>query len=190
MPIVMRVDDRKMRQFVRKMPAAGKRTIARSLNKAITKTRTVAAREVSAKRNIKVGRARQDMTLRRASPSRPEAAIYARGTPIKVIEVKGAKRISKAGVRAKISNKGAAHLFKDAFIATMASGHVGVFYRSKTKKMRGKDKAAIFEHTLPSVASTMIQTDSELKLHVFAAHEYEKEFVRLMEMEMVKAGAR
>lgn len=191
MPLRIVINDRNMRRFVNKMPQAGKRSIARSLNKAITRTRTLAAREISAKRNILVGRARQDMKIKRASPDRPEAAILASGEPIGVIEVKGAKRQTKRGVTAKIEAKAKPHLFKGAFIATMASGHTGVFVRSKTRRMKSNPKKfAIIEQKLPSVSSTLVQDATEKRLRTFAVTVYQAELIRLLNLEMRKAGAR
>ena len=184
MPILLKIDDRQMRRFVNKMPKAGKRSIARSLNKAITQTRTRAAREISAKRNILVGRAKKDMRIQRASPDRPVAAIHASGKPIPVIAVKGVKRQTPLGVKAKIEAKKKPHLFKGAFIATMASGHTGVFERI------GKKRLKIRELKLPSVASTMVQKATEKRLREYAIPVYEKELIRLLNMEMKKAGAR
>ena len=184
MPILLKIDDRTMRRFVNKMPKAGKRSVARSLNKAITQTRTRAAREISAKRNILVGRAKKDMRIQRASPGRPVAAIHASGKPIPVIDVKGVKRKTKYGVFAKIEAKKKPHLFKDAFIATMPGGHKGVF------KREGKDRLHIIEQVLPSVASTMVQTKIEQRLRKYAIPVYEKELIRLLNFEMKKSGAK
>lgn len=184
MVMTVKIDDRDMRRFMRTMPATSNRSISRALNKAIAQTRTKAAREVSDKRNIKVGRAKQDMRISRASPGRQDAAINASGNPIPVIDVKGAKRQTKRGVTAKLEAKGKPHLFKGAFIATMASGHTGVFRRTGNKSL------PIFEHTLPSVASTMVQGELEQKLREFAAPIYETELIRLLNLEMSKAGAK
>jgi len=184
MALSIHIDDKQMRRFVRQMPKAGKRSVARSLNKAITMTRTQAARKVSAKRNILVGRAKKDMRIQKASPARPVAAIHASGHPIRVIEVKGAKRQTKRGVTAKIEAKTKPHLFKGAFIATMASGHTGVFVR------KGKERLGIVEKTLPSVSSTMVQDQIEKRLRTFAIPVYEKELIRLLNLEMKRAGAR
>ena len=184
MPLRVVINDRNMRRFVNKMPKAGQRSVARSLNKAITMTRTRAAREVSARRNILVGRAKKDMRIKRASYARPEAAILARGHPIPVIDVKGAKRQTKRGVTAKIEAKAKPHLFKHAFIATMPSGHTGVFVR------KGPARLKIVEETLPSVAATMVQDDTEKLLRKFAIPVYEKELIRLLNLEMKRAGAR
>lgn len=184
MALSIRIDDKQMRRFVRDMPKAGKRTVARSLNKAITMTRTRAAREVSTKRNILIGRAKKDMRIQKASPARPVAAIHASGQPIGVIEVKGAKRQTKRGVTAKIEAKAKPHLFKGAFIATTKSGHTGVFTRSSDKRL------PIIEQKLPSVSSTMVQDEVEKRLRTFAVPVYEKELIRLLNLEMKRAGAR
>lgn len=197
MPIVIKFDDKAMRKFVRTMPKASKRSQMRSLNKAITQTRTQAARAVSVKRNIKVGVARNEMKLNKASSTRLEAAIFARGNPINLIDVKGAKTQTKRGVTAKIG-PGKRHLFKGAFIATSPGGHTGVFERvSRLTHVSKKDSKGttrfnlpIREIRLPSVASTLIQDEVSDKLQRFGISAYEKELIRLIKVEMVKAGAK
>lgn len=184
MVMKLRIDDRSMRRFVKTMPAASKRSVARSLNKAITQTRTLAAREVSSKRNILVGRAKREMRLVKASPARPSAAIVASGSPISIMDVKGAKRQTKAGVKAKIDAGAAPHLFKGAFIAIMKSGHVGVFRRARDRSL------PIKEIKLPSVSATMVQENIEDRLRLYAVPIYEKELIRLLNLEMTKAGAK
>lgn len=198
MVLKVSIDDRSMRRFIRQMPMAGRRSIARSLNKAITQCRTRAAREISDKRNIKVGRARQDMRIKRASYSVQEAAIIASGNPIRVIEVKGVKSQTKKGVAAKIEAKGKRHLFKGAFIATLESGHTGVFERvghlthvskSNSKGTR-RFNLPIRELTLPSVPATLVAEEIDTKLRAYAAPVYEAELERLLNLEMVRAGAK
>jgi hypothetical protein len=184
MPVILKIDDRAMRKFIGAMPKAGARSQSRALNKAITQTRTRAAREVADKRNILIGRAKREMRIQRATFTRPEAAIIARGEPIPVIDVKGAKRQTKRGVTAKIEGKGKPHLFEGAFIAVMPSGHKGVFKRSGDKRL------PIKEEKLPSIASTMVQDEVDIKLRAFAAPVYEAELVRLLNFEMTKSGAK
>lgn len=177
------IDDRDMRRFVATMPKAGKRAQSRALNKAIRQARTVGAREISARRNVKVGRAKGEMRLQMARPGRPQAAVVASGSPIRAIEVKGRKTQTKLGVTAKIGQKGR-HLFKGAFIAKMASGHVGIFRR------KNKGRLPIIEMTLPSVAATMVNEGVDEIMRSKAAPSYEAELIRLLEWEMRKAGAR
>ena len=191
------IDDRRMRRFVREMPKASNRSVSRALNKAITGTRTHAARAISAKRNIKVGRARDEMRLYKASPAKPEAAIVARSNPIKLMEVKGAKTQTKRGVTVKIG-PGPRHLYEGAFIAKTKSGHIGVFTKESklTHKSKGDSPGTkrfnlpIIEIALPSVAATLVQKDIDKLLRDFAVPVYEKELIRLLEFEMKKHGAR
>lgn len=191
-------DDRAMRRFVRDMPKANDRAVARSLNLAITRCRTQAARLVSDKRNIQVGRARRDMRLVKASPSKPVAMIVARGESIPLIEVKGVKRQTKKGVSVKVEAKARPKLFEGAFIQKMPSGHVGVFVRldpsTHTSKGAGKGTARknlpIVQLRLPSVPSTMVQEHIHDQLQAFGAPVYERELVRLLDLEMKRAGAR
>lgn len=184
-----------MRRFMATMPRASDRAVYRGLNRAIRQARTFGSREVAEARNIKVGRAKEDMRVKLANPSQMEAAVIASGQPIPVMEVKGAKTQTKAGVKATIA-KGNRHLFKGAFIAKMASGHVGVFKRAgKKRRMRkgnyiGQSKQPIVEQVLPSVPATMVQEGTERKMRAKAIPVYEKELIRLLDLEMKKAGAR
>ncbi len=198
MVMKIKIDDKKMRRFVRDMPRAGERSVARALNKAITRTRTMAAREVSAKRNLKVGRARKDMRIYKATYAKPVASIYVKDRPIGVVEVMGPKRQTKRGVTAKLEKGAKPHLFEHAFIAKMSSGHVGVFRKfgklthKSSKDTPGTERYNLpaFEVRLPSVAATLVQEDIDVKLRTFAVPVYEKELVRLLELEMKRAGAR
>lgn len=192
------IDDRQMRRFVRDMPRAGTRSVTRSLNKAITMTRTQAAREISGKRNLKVGRARKDMRIYKANYSKPVASIVVKDEPVPVIDVMGPKRQTLRGVTARLQKGAKPHLFENAFIAKMDSGHVGVFQRrGRSNRVSSKDSPGtqrknlpIYEVRLPSVAATLVQHDIDTKLRAFAAPIYEKELIRLLELEMQRAGAR
>jgi len=202
-PIVLQIDDRSMRRFIRQMPGAGKRSIARSLNKAITQSRTRAARVVSDKRNVNVGLARGEMSLKKASYSRLEAAVVATGKPIPLMKVKGVKRQTRKGVSAKVTGKGKTHLFAGAFIAKLDSGHVGVFRRADlvmSGKLTHVSKKAtpgtkrfnlpVIEVKLPSVSSTLAQGDTEKQLQAYARPVFQAELTRLLKVEMAKAGAK
>jgi hypothetical protein len=90
-------------------------------------------------------------------------------------------------------------LYKGAFIATMDSGHTGVFMHGKGKPTTVSKKASagtnrknlpIVEIRLPSVASTMVQKDIDKRLRDYAWPVYEKELIRQMNLEMKKAGAK
>lgn len=113
--------------------------ITRALNKTAITARADAARSIrDAGYGIKVSSVKGAISIRRASNQDLKAIVTATGNPIPLINY-GARQTSKGvSVNVKNGRKVIAH----AFIATMASGHKGVFARQgKTHKKvmrRGK----------------------------------------------------
>jgi hypothetical protein len=103
-----------------------KRAIPRALNKTATTARANAAREIrSAGYNIKVSGIKRQLSIRRASADELVAIVRATGRPIPLINY-GARQ-TKTGVSVKVLR--GRTVIKGAFIATMPSGHRGVFVR-------------------------------------------------------------
>ncbi len=103
------------------------RATARAVNKTATQARTLAVREVrAAGYNLKASTVRKAFALYRANPKRPIATLKATGQPIPLIDY-GAKQ-NRTGVSVRVKN--GRKTIKHAFIATMESGHTGVFLRT------------------------------------------------------------
>lgn len=106
--------------------------ITRALNKTAITARADAARNIrDAGYGIKVSSVKGAISIRRATNQDLKAIVTATGSPIPLINY-GARQTSKGvSVNVKNGRKVIAH----AFIATMASGHQGVFARQgKTHK--------------------------------------------------------
>lgn len=106
--------------------------ITRALNKTAITARADAARNIrDAGYGIKVSSVKGAISIRRATNQELKAIVTATGSPIPLINY-GARQTSKGvSVNVKNGRKVIAH----AFIATMASGHKGVFARQgKTHK--------------------------------------------------------
>jgi len=102
--------------------------IARALNKTMTTARATASDEIkSAGYGLKVGDIKGALSIRRADARFLQAAVRAKGRPIPLIKYQA--RQTKKGVT--VSVKGGRKLIAGAFIATMSSGHMGVFTRKK-----------------------------------------------------------
>ena len=101
--------------------------LVRALNHTADRAKVVGAREVrdTGGYKIKIGTIKACIKVKRASQSNLRASVVAKGQPIPIIEF-GAKQTSK-GVT--ISVQKGRKLLPGAFIATMPSGHKGVFYR-------------------------------------------------------------
>lgn len=114
--------------------------IVRSLNRAAVSTRTLMVRSVAADLGIK----QKDVPIavRNASASRLEAQVIASGKRIPLI--KFSARQTKRGVTARL--KGGAGKYPNAFIATMPTGHQGVYQRRP-----GARRLPIYELFGPSI---------------------------------------
>ena len=111
-----------------------KKAIVRALNRAAKSVQVQAAREIrEAGYNLKASRIKKALTVRQANANVLQAGIRAIGRPISLYEY-GARSTSK-GVSVNV--KGGRKLIKHAFIATMPTGHTGVFMR-KPGVIQGK----------------------------------------------------
>ena len=118
----------------------------RALNKVAAQAKTAASREIrAAGYNMKAARIKDRITVRPATAGNPVAIVRCSGRPIPLVEFSA--RETKAGVTVSVKNGRKA--IKGAFIATMPSGHRGVFVRvgKAHKKMMVRGKAAW--HGLP-----------------------------------------
>lgn len=119
----------------------------RALNKVADQVVVTGSREMrAAGYNLKISTIKKGLRIARASPGALKATVIASGRPIPLVQF-GARQTSK-GVTVNVL-KGR-KLIAGAFIATMPSGHKGVYVREATtvhKKMRSGSKASW--HALP-----------------------------------------
>jgi hypothetical protein len=107
----------------------------RALNRSIASANVAMVRVIAADLGVKQGAVKDRIRVQEAKPDRLVARLYANAKRIPLIEF-GAKgpepsRGRGAGVSAKLG--GARGRIPDAFIATMKSGHRGVFKRVSDK---------------------------------------------------------
>lgn len=118
----------------------------RALNKVAAQAKTAASREIrAAGYNMRAAKIKASITIRPASAGNPVATIRCTGRPTPLIEFSA--RETRSGV--SVSVKNGRKTINDAFIATMPSGHKGVFVRvgSGHKKVMSRGKAVW--HGLP-----------------------------------------
>ena len=106
-----------------------KRAIYRSLNKAINGARVGASRAVRAELTLKAKDVKRDLTVRRARPKGLEAALIVKITPTGLIKFRA--RDTTRGVTVQVKRRATRKRLPHAFIATMKSGHRGVWTREK-----------------------------------------------------------
>jgi hypothetical protein len=124
--------------------------IVRALNRSVTSMQTAMAREVSKDMGIKVGDAKKAMRVQKATDSTMKADVIASGARLPLIAF-GAKgpepsRGKGRGVTARM--QGGRNRYPHAFIATMRSGHRGVFQRTSVP---GGPRSPIRELKGPSI---------------------------------------
>jgi hypothetical protein len=121
--------DNKFRRAAEEYPQA----VARALNKTATTARAQAARQIrSVGYNIKINAIKKNLVIRRATRSELTAVIRASGRPIPLINY-GAQQ-NATGVSVAVLN--GRKTIRHAFIATMKSGHKGVFVRTGAAAQR------------------------------------------------------
>lgn len=145
-------------QALRKINASKEdvaKAVPRALNKTATTVRAEAARKiVSVGYGMKIAAIKRNLSIRRATASERVAIVRATGKPIPLINY-GARQ-TKPGVSVAVLH--GRKTVRHAFIATMKSGHKGVFIRAdvhegavnakgfKVTRMRA---AAASKHGLP-----------------------------------------
>lgn len=105
--------------------------ISGALNKTLPKTRTEIIRTVRAELNLKASDVRERITILRASPGKLRASIRVsrKAIPLVKYNARQTRLGASVGVR-----KGSRQTILHSFLATMKSGHKGVFVREKDYK--------------------------------------------------------
>jgi hypothetical protein len=98
-----------------------------AVNKTLTTVRAEAARRIAASYKIKTNEAKKSLRIEKSSRNEVRGAVVASGQPIPLFAFSA--RQTKKGVTVNVTGK--RKLMRHAFIATMKSGHKGVFIRSR-----------------------------------------------------------
>jgi hypothetical protein len=100
--------------------------VARAINHTLAKAKTASSREIRAVYSVPASYVNKALTIRKANRAQVYGFVIAQGRPIPIKVFK--PRQTKEGVSVLIK-KGNRQLIRGAFIATMGSGHMGVFAR-------------------------------------------------------------
>jgi minor tail protein Z (GPZ) len=152
-----------IRDHTKPLLAKIQRATARALNRAIVTVRVDVLKKLATETRVKQAVIRERLEIQRATPQRLEATCVVSAKPIPLIAF-GAKQ-SKAGVMVA-----GGRLRRGVFIATMRSGHKGVFARrhpslSRKGKPRSSPGLKIVEQagpSLPAVATRQRILESAL----------------------------
>jgi hypothetical protein len=110
----------------------------RALNRAIVSANVVMVRAIAGDIGIKQGAVKDRIRVEQATPERLRARLYANAKRIPLIEfgAKGPEPSRGRGRGVTVKGSSGRSTIPDAFIATMRSGHRGVFQRVKGKSGR------------------------------------------------------
>lgn len=123
--------------------------VSRALNRTIMKVRTEASRSIRKNYKLPAKEVKKHTKLKRSRPNYLVAEIVYGGRPIPLKHFK--PRQTAKGVSVNIT--GTRKTIRSAFIATMPSGHIGVYARGKYGGSRGfvfrKNRVRTHGHDLP-----------------------------------------
>jgi hypothetical protein len=173
------------------------RATYRALNKTGGKANTVLKRDISKSYNLAQKEFNGGLKQIKAGPSKLRFTIIGTGKQIPIIRVKGAKKQTALGVR--VNTGTGSRVLKGHFIATMASGHTGIFRRKDNAKHKpGKNLTTgvsqtralgITERLFPSVAHMVSNSDRGDRVFAFVRKEYPIQLGRQLNNEADKLGA-
>lgn len=107
----------------------------RAMNRVIDMARTEAVRKIREKYSFPATLVRSTLITYKASPQRIEAVVRGRGRRTRLIDMQA--RQTRQGVTVRIGKT--RKLIRHAFIATMKSGHTGVYIRTTKKRLPIKE---------------------------------------------------
>lgn len=117
-----------VKRMLADVKGAGARVTARAVNKTLAGVKTDASSEIRKYLNAKKETVDKTFKIKNASEASPLAFIASTGKQIPLIGLIGSAQ-RKAGVSVKVRKDGKRTVVPGTFIASMKSGHQGVFWR-------------------------------------------------------------
>ena len=145
------------------------RAARRALNRTIKQVNTVARRSIAKGVNQKQKDIKHQLKVIPASQQSLSASLRATGNKIPLIDFRSPRQ-TKKGVKVTVGGK--RHLFEGAFIATMNSGHKGIFTRKTRKRL------PIREMMGPSVPNWFVRTEINAAMQERATEQWPANFNR------------
>ena len=135
MNVTVSVNDKALIDALIGLGKETERALTSALNTSARKVRTEAVKIIQQELNVKTGSATKAIKVQRAYRGSSVASLQISGWPIPMIGYLGTTQ-GKKGVSVKVKRFGKRTILKHAFIATMRSGHKGVFWREKSATSR------------------------------------------------------
>lgn len=131
------------------VPKGAERALSNSMNRGITKIKTGAFKEIKQVYAVQSADLSKSTTVRTKNTSTGDIAGYVNfsGVKIPLYKFNATPKHGKGTVKAGLK-RGSMTNFENAFVATMASGHVGIFERTGEQGIKSrKDKYGENKHT-------------------------------------------
>lgn len=189
-----------LQKGVRQLSKTGvPRAFTRAGNKSLLKTRTKARKALQLKFNLPATLVNREITSKNANKGNPIAYIQGRGSRIPLIKVKGGVTQKRLGV--SINTGTGRRIIKGAFLATMPSGHTGVFKRTSgvpirrvryvnDKGQRQTRALPIRQLTFPPMARMLTNKRMANSLFTFYTRDFPLQLRKQLNFEFDKAGGR
>lgn len=188
MNVTVRVDAAKVQRALAGLSeATSRKTIYRSLNKAVDAGKTEAVRYTRAKLNLKRAAAAEAISVRKAASAALTGQILIVPKAVPLIDYSA--RQTQKGVTVQIYKGGSRKLVRHAFKARMKSGHIGVFTRHEEGQMGRSGRLPIrqlFSLSVRLLFSTPIAVQHVTKV---AAEVFVSESKRLVALALKQARA-
>lgn len=174
MEVTLTLDTTAASAAIRRLREVAPLAITRALNRSAASGKTVMVRAMAQDVGMKVGDVRETVTVREARPDRLEAAIVASGKRIPLVKfsAKGPEpsRGRGRGVSYRIGKVRRTN--PHAFIATMKSGHRGVFMRTGRARLpitelHGPSLPLVFKKQIPMALSRIREQLTKNLQHEF-----------------------
>ena len=172
-----------------------KRALRNAINKAGDKTRTLLKKKIRTEHNLPAKLVNRAITTVRARPRDMAYTIKARGPQIPISKVKGFNpKTAQKALGVSINTGTGRRIIRGAFVATMPSGHVGVFVRKQQMKPRQKKVSStgrisypglkIRELRFPSVGHMLTADDTANEGYNFFEQQFSPLFGQQLQREI------
>ena len=102
---------------------------SRAINRSLTSVRAEAVSLIGLDLNLTATKIRESFTMNNATVANPTGSVVSKSKPIPLIDFNGTRELARGGVSVQVKRTGERVKLLHAFIATMKSGHRGVFER-------------------------------------------------------------
>lgn len=102
---------------------------SRAINRSLTSVRAEAVTLIALDLNMTQTKIRDSFTMYKATVANPTGGVVSKSKPIPLIDFIGTRALARGGVSVQVKRTGERVKLLHAFIATMKSGHRGVFER-------------------------------------------------------------